>query len=89
MQYVFKYVLNMYLNKLHIKSSSLCFSAILLNTVCGGYVTGFCQYINIFVESLHYGAARERSMICMVASLKNHYVIHLKSIILSHYVYLT
>lgn len=40
----------MYFNKLHIKSSSLCFSAILLNTVCGGCVTSFCQYINIFAR---------------------------------------
>lgn len=28
-------------------------------------------------------------MICMVVSLKNHYVIHLKNIILKLYVYLT
>lgn len=41
------------------------------------------------LESLHYGAARERSMICMVASLKNHYVIRLKNNILRHCVCLT
>lgn len=40
----------MCLNKLHVKSSSLCLSAILLNTVCGGYGTIFSQYINIFAR---------------------------------------